>query len=139
MGGLRGVVVDRGIRSQLAKAACHQERFDVPDQLGGDSSPSQIRLDPDAFQKRNGLAVAAIGVRSDRNLRESDRCAIARFCNKTPRMSAGEDAVDPLDMSLRSLLGSQSGSHVCPDRSIGRSHFSDRQFHDAGPNPAILA
>ena len=133
--GLGGVVVDRGIRSQLAKASCHQERFDLLDQASADFSPPQFLLDPDAFEKRNRLAVTAIGVRPDRDFRESGGCAIARFCNKADEYKPSRRRIAPIPpTSAAPSVSAKTRSFVCTVkvRRRGRSNSSGAAVAGAG-------
>src|SRR5579863_10434341 len=101
---LREKIIERRVRAELAKAAGEEERFDMRDQLCADAAAACRRRDPDAFEESDRLAVAAIGVRPDRNLGKPDRAGISILGDEAPRIAAPEHRIDTMRMRLGILF-----------------------------------
>ena len=76
----------------------------MPDQQSTDPSPSDFRLYPNPFEKRDRPRVAAIGVFPYRDFREADKVAIERFCCKAPILVAFQHLVDRFGMRLCGIV-----------------------------------
>ena len=74
---MRGPIVEQRVRADLAKAARSHEALDMRNETSSNAAPAKTRIDPDAFEKRDGLRLAAIGVFPDGDFREADGLAVA--------------------------------------------------------------
>ena len=83
---VRALVLDERIRTKLPETLRLQKCLDVDNQQLPDTPPAPFRLDPNAFEKGNRLAFAAIRGLADRNLGEANQLS-RLFGGKAPSVA----------------------------------------------------
>jgi hypothetical protein len=115
------VIVNLRVRPKFPEPARGKECFRPCDQPRSDSSPPELRFDPNAFEKCDRPRIAAVGVFPHRNFCETDSGTVCRDCNKTPSVSTAQHFVNHLGVFSWAFIRPKSDPHFHPDRPVVRT------------------
>jgi hypothetical protein len=129
VGRLRSVIVNLRVRTELPEPACGKDCCRVRDQSRCDTSPPELRFDPNTFEKCDRPRIAAVGVFPHRNFRKTDSGAVSRLRNKAPSVSTAQHFINHLGVFSGGFICPKGDPHFHPDRPVVRTHLPDCEFH----------
>lgn len=129
----RNIVLHLGIRRQLRKAAFAGPGFGSRHERKADAATSRRRLDIPTLDVRDGARLAAIGKRTNRKLKKTERCAILFFSRNERRgdhrrLSALEKGGSLCGEVLRIGTRPELGAQVHPFAGLGFLNRTDDHF-----------
>jgi hypothetical protein len=129
MGRLRSVIVNLRVRTEFPEPACGKDTLRVRDQPRCDTSPPELRLDPNAFEKCDRPRIAAVGAFPHRDFGKTESGTVCGFRNKTPGVVIAQHFISHLGVFSCGFIRPKGDPHFDPDCPVVRAHLSDGEFH----------